>query len=294
MSRVWRRVSGQEQREQRRTTTAPQRTENPPRTLEGPRREATGGDAVKVQGPERRRAPSSLEDDLTYAEVTSGRRSSSPRIEMRVEEPQRTTSPERGTENLKKDGPWEEVRRRKHHRSPTSGEAARMEKTRVACFPDYYPTRRSPPTKRTSSGVVEVCGKCRQPGHHAVECRRQEVCRTCERPGHRAVHCPVPSSMMSTLQAYENEQLKMKGKKRKTEREMGEGSSLGNEQKEEQLPRRKAEPVKEESNKVSTAIDEGMVQEIQQLRSYTIATGRCKNPTRKEAPHHNLLQRSHI
>ncbi|KAJ0976395.1 hypothetical protein J5N97_018360 [Dioscorea zingiberensis] len=161
------------------------------------------------------------------------------------------------------------VRRRKHQRAPRSGEAIRAERTRnIATQKPFAATAK----RRVESGVVEVCGKCRQLGHHVIECKRLEVCRRCERPGHRAVHCSVPSSMLNTPQAYENEQLQMKGKKRKAERDMGEGQSLGNEQKEEQFPRRKAEPMKKESNKVSTAIDEGMVQEIQQLKSYTMAT----------------------
>ncbi|KAJ0967523.1 hypothetical protein J5N97_024440 [Dioscorea zingiberensis] len=256
MSRVWRRVMEPEQGEQRRTTTLPRRNEEPSRTAAEPQR---------VQVVERRRALSPLEDDLTYAEVTSGRRSSSPRIEPRNEEIHRPTSPEKNTEIQRKEAPWEEVRRKKQRSSPTTGDTARLERSRA----NYHPNRRSPPTKRTSSGVVEVCGRCRQPGHHAIDCRRLEVCRRCERPGHREATCPLPSSEMSTHQGHGEELHKKKGKKRKAKNEAGpEGIT----QAEETVPHQKAEPEKTSSHRGSIAIDEGTVEEIRRLRGYTIAT----------------------
>ncbi|KAJ0983162.1 hypothetical protein J5N97_011417 [Dioscorea zingiberensis] len=270
MSRVWRRVVEPEQREQRRATTAPRRTEAPPRTAAGTQREVTGGNERGTQALERRRALSPLEDDLTYAEVTSGRRSSSPRIMPRSEEANRTPATERESDTQRKEAPWEEVRWKKQRSSPVTGETARPERIRA----NYYTSRRSPPTKRTSSGVVEVCGKCRQPGHHAIDCRRIEVCRRCERPGHREATCPVPSSELSTPQVNKDDLLKKKGKKRKAKNEAspGEGSGLGKTQAEEMTARQAVETEKTTSHRGSIAIDEDTVEEIRRLRSYTIST----------------------
>ncbi|KAJ0980051.1 hypothetical protein J5N97_015525 [Dioscorea zingiberensis] len=50
-------------------------------------------------------------------------------------------------------------------------------------------TRTPPPTRRTSHGIEEVCGKCYQPGHWARECKNREVCRRCGGEGHRERGC---------------------------------------------------------------------------------------------------------
>ncbi|KAJ0970647.1 hypothetical protein J5N97_018606 [Dioscorea zingiberensis] len=266
MSRVWRRVVEPEQREQRRTTTIQRHNEGPSRTATEPQREVPQGNTGGDQALRRRRALSPLEDDLTYAEVTSGRRSSSPRIELRNKETHRASSPGRDTVTQRKEAPWEEVRRKKQRSFPTTGDTARLERTTA----NHYPNRRSPPTKRTSSGVVEVSRQItEQPGHHAIDCRRLEVCRICERPGHRAATCPMPSSERSTPQVHEDDLLKKKGKKRKAKNEVATG---GTTRAEETTPRQNTEPEKISSHKGSIAIDESTVEEIRLLRSYTIAT----------------------
>ncbi|KAJ0983281.1 hypothetical protein J5N97_011536 [Dioscorea zingiberensis] len=251
-------------------TSAPRLTEaRLPNGGVGTQREVTGGSERGTQAPERRRALSLLEDDLTYAEVTSGRRSSSPRIMPRSEEAIRTPATERESDTQRKEAPWEEVRRKKQRSSPVTGEIARPERTRV----NYHPSRRSPPTKLTSSGVVEVCGKCRQPGHHAIDCRRIEVCRRCERPGHREATCPVPSSELSTPQVNKDDLLKKKGKKRKAKNEAfpGEGPGLGKTQAEETTARQVVETEKTTSHRGSMATDEDTVEEIRRVKEEVAA-----------------------
>ncbi|KAJ0975284.1 hypothetical protein J5N97_017249 [Dioscorea zingiberensis] len=49
--------------------------------------------------------------------------------------------------------------------------------------------RRSPPTIRTPTGTIEVCGQCLRPGHKADECRREVTCRRCGGVGHKEVIC---------------------------------------------------------------------------------------------------------
>ncbi|KAJ0983549.1 hypothetical protein J5N97_011804 [Dioscorea zingiberensis] len=191
MSRVWRRVPEPRQPEPRRDTAERQRTEDPQPEA---RRDAARGDAGPVQPNERRRASPLREFDLTYAEVTSGRRAS-PRADHVEPEP-RPPSPAREKEYGRKEQPWIKVqgKKQKQRRSPPAGEGSRSGQFRGELQP-----RRSPPTKRTSSGgVVEVCGTCRQPGHHKKECRREEVCRTCGTHRHQGGDVPRATGRYTT------------------------------------------------------------------------------------------------
>ncbi|KAJ0980954.1 hypothetical protein J5N97_009209 [Dioscorea zingiberensis] len=136
---------------------------------------------------------------------------------------------------------------------------------------ENYPRRRSPPTKRTSSGgVVEVCGKYRQPGHIMADCRRIEVCRRCERPGYRAARCPVSSSELAAIQAQEEELRRSKGKKKQGTRASVSGEASAN--KEDTNHHRTTPTEAKGSNNINHTIDDSMVEEIRRLRSYTIAT----------------------
>ncbi|KAJ0969587.1 hypothetical protein J5N97_022464 [Dioscorea zingiberensis] len=95
-----------------------------------------------------------------------------------------------------KERPWEVVCwKKKRRHSPVEGYMHMTGPSK-----EGHPRQRhSPPLKRTSSGVVEVCGKCRRPGHVMKECRREEVCRRCEWWGHREARCPISPSEIGLI-----------------------------------------------------------------------------------------------
>ncbi|KAJ0967595.1 hypothetical protein J5N97_024512 [Dioscorea zingiberensis] len=152
--------------------------------------------------------------------------------------------------------------------------------------------------KRTPSGVIEVCGKCRQPGHMMVNCRRMEVCRRCEKPGHKALRCPVPSSELGTIQLQgaertrakgkrddlatlttlairqhqEGEPSRKKGKKKKEPGMGGTGEQLGSQKEATTTPSHGKTPVTEGSHNVSAAADDILVEEVRRLRRYVVVT----------------------
>ncbi|KAJ0988620.1 hypothetical protein J5N97_006976 [Dioscorea zingiberensis] len=81
-------------------------------------------------------------------------------------------------------GRWAIVQyKRSRRRSPNAGTKPAMGRE------GRLWTRRPPPTRRTSRGIEEVCGKCYQPGHWARECKNREVCRRCGGEGHRERGC---------------------------------------------------------------------------------------------------------
>ncbi|KAJ0985335.1 hypothetical protein J5N97_003691 [Dioscorea zingiberensis] len=76
---------------------------------------------------------------------------------------------------------WEKATRKKFRR--LSGEP----RQEVAGKPTLQ--CRSPPTIRTPTGTIEVCGQCLHPGHKADECRREITCWRCGGVGHKGVVC---------------------------------------------------------------------------------------------------------
>ncbi|KAJ0962519.1 hypothetical protein J5N97_027641 [Dioscorea zingiberensis] len=93
-------------------------------------------------------------------------------------------SVETGEGSFDDGGGWDVVhRKRKKSRSLNAGTKPAMGRE------GRTRTRRPPPTRRTSRGIEEVCGKCYQPGHWARECKNREVCRRCGGEGHRERDC---------------------------------------------------------------------------------------------------------
>ncbi|KAJ0978759.1 hypothetical protein J5N97_014233 [Dioscorea zingiberensis] len=134
--------------------------------------------------------------------------------------------------------------------------------------------RHSPPRKRTSEVVVEVCRRCRRPGHLMSECRRLEVCRRCERPGHREKICPIPPSELGTIQLRGGRQTAAKPGKAK-EAEPAKGGDLPRAASHNGDRRRGLEapaPVVEENHHASLSMDSILMAEREALRRCTVTT----------------------
>ncbi|KAJ0966687.1 hypothetical protein J5N97_023604 [Dioscorea zingiberensis] len=105
--------------------------------------------------------------------------------------------------------PWTEVHSKRRRRLTPVREGTKPCTSRG----NHVRQRRSPPMKRTLRGLIEVCGRCRQPGHVMKDCRRLEVCRRCEIPGHRQSGCPETSPERGWSQrSSEGQPCKHKGK----------------------------------------------------------------------------------
>ncbi|KAJ0983348.1 hypothetical protein J5N97_011603 [Dioscorea zingiberensis] len=166
-----------------------------------------------------------------------------------------------------KEKPWELVRRKKKRRlSPVVKDAC----TARPSLGGLPRRRHSPPTKRTPSGVVEVCGKCRQPGHLMKDCRRVEVCRRCERPGHREARCPISPPATGTISL---QGLKLVGAKEAKRHSKDSTSNLtGARNRGGEQEKLKGKTLLEESpHHVSLAVDEVMLEEKTHLDRYTVA-----------------------
>ncbi|KAJ0983237.1 hypothetical protein J5N97_011492 [Dioscorea zingiberensis] len=113
-----------------------------------------------------RRSPS-------FMEVLTGRTENSRNDTSQTETHMENQPQEAMHEPAKVERPWTEVRHKKKRRTPPLEERSGHTPT----MNSHQRRRHSPPRKRTSSGVVEVCGRCRRPGHMMNECRRVEVYR---------------------------------------------------------------------------------------------------------------------
>ncbi|KAJ0968814.1 hypothetical protein J5N97_021691 [Dioscorea zingiberensis] len=116
-------------------------------------------------------------------------------------------------------------------------------------------------------GVIEVCGKCRQPGHLMRDCRRIEVCWRCERPGHREAKCLVPSSELGTIRISGRKQDKAKDGKKLSAKSKDTNINSRPEVRREDLTIKHRKPLlEEETQHVSLALDSSMMKERSMLR----------------------------
>ncbi|KAJ0961967.1 hypothetical protein J5N97_029795 [Dioscorea zingiberensis] len=84
-------------------------------------------------------------------------------------------------EKNSKEGGWEKVTGKKRPR--LHGEPRHEQRENLTS------QRRSPPTIRTPTSTITVCGQCLRPGHKAIECRRDVTYRRCGGVGHKGLAC---------------------------------------------------------------------------------------------------------
>ncbi|KAJ0974612.1 hypothetical protein J5N97_016577 [Dioscorea zingiberensis] len=133
-------------------------------------------DRGKARGgePSERKTTALEAERKSFCEAITGRRMNSSDSGNKLETGA-SSQAETETGSLK-ERPWELVcRKKKRRHSPVEGYMHMTGPSK-----EGHPRQRhSPLLKRTSSGVVEVCGKCRRPGHVMKEFWREEVCRRC-------------------------------------------------------------------------------------------------------------------
>ncbi|KAJ0985973.1 hypothetical protein J5N97_004329 [Dioscorea zingiberensis] len=180
----------------------------------------------------------------------------------------KTTTAEKAGETGRTKEPWRTVRnKKKKQRCLSMGGAGPSQSSYTSYYSLYY--RHPPPRKRTSEGVIEVCGKCRQPGHLMVECRREEVCRRCERQGHREAKCTSPPKALVSRRLQggaKTEKMKGDGAATTVLTTIGDwhGALVG--------PNKIPAPEEGEINSVSLAVDEDILAEMEEMKQHSMVS----------------------
>ncbi|KAJ0967592.1 hypothetical protein J5N97_024509 [Dioscorea zingiberensis] len=208
-----------------------------------------------------------------YVEVLTGKKVTPRPEEWQPEKHKGDPTKEDGHEGGM-ERPWTKVCRKKRQRTPPVAESSRRPPDKNT----HMRLRHSPPRKRTSSGVIEVCGRCRQPGHLMIDCRRVEVCRRCERPGHREKKCPRPPPKLGTIQLRGLRQMgtnagKMKKKRHAITADLPGTEARGGASKDDSvIPPDREAPAEEETHHASLSVDTVMMAEREELQRCSIAT----------------------
>ncbi|KAJ0974781.1 hypothetical protein J5N97_016746 [Dioscorea zingiberensis] len=200
----------------------------------------------------------------TYAELITGKKAN-PHGEAPIQ-----GTEERAGEDDNAGRPWKKVTYKKEKKPRTSTAEARQRLSPSSS--SHVRHRHPPPRKRTPGGVIEVCGRCRQPGHLMRDCQRVEVCRRCERPGHREAKCTLQPAAIGIIQVHRKQ---LAGKKEVSQpgREATTVLSRTGERRETPAgPSWRVAPDVEEFHHVSLALDSTIATEEEELMRYSVVT----------------------